>query len=63
MAPAALHGGLPDAESPMTNAMDFGPEWLCVILRKANGREIVMSYPGQAQGVLDGYVYIFREAE
>ncbi|HEX8505360.1 MAG TPA: hypothetical protein VF630_08335 [Hymenobacter sp.] len=32
----------------------FGPENLVEILREANGREIVFSYPLQNQGVVDG---------
>ena len=42
----------PHAESPMANAMNFGPECLCDILREANGRgnrdELPRLGPGRA---------------
>ena len=53
----------PDAESPLANAWNYSPESLCAILREAKGREIVWSYPGLDQGVLDGCAYEFMEAE
>ena len=52
----------PHAVSPLMYSMDFGPEALCATLREANGREIVWSYPGQAQGVLDGCAYHYKDA-
>ncbi|GAB3879670.1 hypothetical protein GCM10028824_43490 [Hymenobacter segetis] len=56
------HQRFPDAVSPATYMMSFGPEQLCTILRKANGQEIVFSYPDQDQGVLDGCIYYYKEA-
>ena len=52
----------PDAVSPLANSMSFGPEHLCYILREAKGREIVWSYPDQAEGVLDGCVFHYKVA-
>ena len=52
----------PHAMSPLMCSMDFGP----TSVRHpadANGREIVMSHPGLAQGVLDGCAYHYKEAE
>ena len=40
----------------------YGPSNLIKILREANGREIVFSYPGQDKGVLDGAVYRYKDA-
>lgn len=51
----------PAAESPITYMIGFGPEQLCSILREANGREIMFSYPGLGQGVVDGCAYRFVE--
>ena len=51
----------PEAESPLSHMMGFGPEQLCTILREANGREIVFSYPGLEQGVLDGCAFHYKE--
>ena len=51
----------PHAVSPLANSMAYGPEALCAILREANGRAIVWSYPGLAQGVLDGCAYHYNE--
>jgi hypothetical protein len=53
----------PDAESPMANAWNYSPAYLRDILREANGREIVWSYPGLDQGVLDGCAYHYKDAE
>ena len=52
----------PEAESPLSHIMGFGPEQLCTILREANGREIVFNYPGLDQGVLDGCAYHYKES-
>lgn len=52
----------PEAESPTSYMMGFGPGQLCTILREANGREIVFSYPGLGRGVLDGCTYHYKEA-
>ncbi|RSK38964.1 GIY-YIG nuclease family protein [Hymenobacter perfusus] len=52
----------PHAEDPMSNLFGFGPCGLLSLLREAQGREIVFSYPGLEEGVLDGCTYHFKEA-